>query len=58
MNEKKMFDVFFTRHGYAEVEARSADEAMRIANEMSDWDISWDEDWNPVDVIQQQERSE
>lgn len=58
MAKKKTYDVFFTRNGYAEVEATSADEAMRIANEMSDWDISWDEDWNPVDVIPQQERSE
>lgn len=47
----RTFGVFFTRNGYAEVQATSADEARRIANEKLKYDdVSWDDDWPPTDV--------
>lgn len=40
------YDVFFQREGYAQVEATSPEEAMRIANETLTYDdISWNETW-------------
>ena len=45
------YGVFFSRGGYAEIKAVSADEAMRIADEtMKVEEVSWDEDWHPTDV--------
>ena len=45
------YGVFFTRGGYAEIKAVTADEAMRIADEtMKVDDVSWDEDWHPTDA--------
>ena len=47
----RTFGVFFTRNGYAEVQATSADEARRIADEELKYDdVSWDDDWLPTDV--------
>ena len=47
----RTFGVFFTRNGYAEVQATSADEARRIANDKLKYDdVSWDDDWPPTDV--------
>jgi glycyl-tRNA synthetase alpha subunit len=40
------YGVFFQREGYAEVQATSPEEAMRIADEtLTDGDVSWNEDW-------------
>ena len=47
----RTFEVFFSRNGYAEVQAASAEEARRIADEeMKFDDVSWDDDWHPTDV--------
>lgn len=47
----RTFEVFFSRNGYARVEATSAKEAMRIADKTLKYgDISWDDDWHPTDV--------
>ena len=43
----RTFEVFFSRNGYAQVEAASAEEAMRIADKTLKYgDISWDDDWH------------
>lgn len=45
------YEVFFSRKGYAVVQATSAEEALRIAdNELKYDDVSWDDDWHPTDV--------
>ena len=42
----RTYGVFFQRDGYAEVQATSPEEAMRIADEtLADGDISWNGDW-------------
>ena len=47
----RTFEVFFSRNGYAQVEAASAEEAMRIADKTLKYgDISWDDDWHPTDA--------
>ena len=47
----RTFEVFFSRNGYAEVQAASAEEARRIADEEMKYDdVSWDDDWHPTDV--------
>ena len=47
----RTFEVFFSRNGYAEVQAASAEEACRIADEEMKYDdVSWDDDWHPTDV--------
>ena len=47
----RIFDVFFSRNGYAQVEATSAEEAMWIADKTLKYgDISWDDDWHPTDA--------
>lgn len=45
------YEVFFSRNGYAVVQAVSAEEARRIADtELKYDDVSWDDDWHPTDV--------
>lgn len=45
------YGVFFSRCGYAQVIAPSAEEAMRIADErLTCDDVSWDDDWPVTDV--------
>ena len=45
------YGVFFSRCGYAQVMATSAEEAMRIADErLTCDDVSWDDDWPVTDV--------
>lgn len=52
----RTYDVFFVRNGYAQVEAKSAQEAICIANrECSLDDVSWDEDWNATDAQLEEE---
>lgn len=47
----RTFEVFFSRNGYAEVRAASAEEALRIADEEVKYDdVSWDDDWHPTDA--------
>ena len=47
----RTFEVFFSRSGYAKVQATSELEAFRIADEkLKSYDISWDDDWHPTDV--------
>lgn len=47
----RTFGVFFARCGYAQVKAKSAQDAMRIADlELKHDDISWDDDWHPTDA--------
>lgn len=47
----RTYEVFFSRNGYARVEATSTEEAMRIADKtLKCGDISWDDDWRPTDV--------
>ena len=47
----RTYDVFFARSGYAQVKAKSAQDAIRIANRECSLDgISWDEDWNATDA--------
>ena len=47
----RTFEVFFSRNGYAEVQAASAEEARRIADKELKYDaVSWDDDWHPTDV--------
>lgn len=47
----RTFGVFFTRCGYAQVKAKNAQEAMRIADlELKHDDISWDDEWHPTDA--------
>ena len=47
----RTFEVFFSRNGYAEVQAASVEEARRIADEVMKYDdVSWDDDWHPTDV--------
>lgn len=42
----RTYGVYFQRDGYAEVQATSPEEAMRIADEtLTSEDISWNEDW-------------
>lgn len=48
----KKFDVFFTRNGYAQIEAETQEEAERIAQQLKYDDVSWDDDWNPVDIVE------
>ncbi len=48
---KRKYGVFFTRHGYAEIEAESPDEAMKLADETITADeVSWDDDWPCTDA--------
>ena len=45
------YGVFFSRNGYAQVMATSAEEAMRIADDqLTCDDVSWDDDWPVTDV--------
>ena len=45
------YEVFFSRNGYAVVQAASPEEAWRIADEELKYDdVSWDDDWHPTDV--------
>ena len=45
------YEVFFSRNGYAVVQAVSPEEARRIADEELKYDdVSWDDDWHPTDV--------
>ena len=45
------YSVFFSRNGYAEVMAKSPDEARRIGDEELKYDdVSWDDDWNVTDI--------
>lgn len=45
------YEVFFSRNGYAVVQAASPEEARRIADEELKYDdVSWDDDWHPTDV--------
>lgn len=45
------YEIFFSRNGYAVVQAASAEEARRIADEELKYDdVSWDDDWHPTDV--------
>ena len=47
----RTYEVFFSRNGYARVEATSAEEAMQIADKTLKYgDISWDDDWRPTDA--------
>lgn len=47
----RTFDVFFTRSGYAQVEAINAQEAKRIADAtLTLDDVSWDDDWPATDA--------
>ena len=48
----KKFDVFFTRNGYAQIEAETKEEAERIADQLKYDDVSWDDDWNAVDILE------
>lgn len=51
MMSKKMYGVFFTHHGYAEIEAESAEEAMKLADETIPFDeVTWDDDWSCTDA--------
>lgn len=53
---KKKFTVFFTKNGYAEIEAESREEAEQIADQMIKLDdVSLDDDWNVVDIIETEE---
>ena len=46
------YDVFFSRGGYAQVRAASADEARRIADTtLTEKDIAWDDDWPATDAL-------
>lgn len=48
---KQTYGVFFTRHGYAEIEAESAEDAMKLADETISTDkVSWDDDWSCTDA--------
>lgn len=48
---KQTYGVFFTRHGYAEIEAESAEEAMKLADEtITSDEVSWDDDWPCTDA--------
>ena len=45
------YEVFFSRNGYAVVQAASPEEARYIADEELKYDdVSWDDDWHPTDV--------
>ena len=45
------YEVFFSRNGYAVVQAASPEEARRIADEELKYDdVSWDDDWHPTDI--------
>ena len=45
------YEVFFSRNGYAVVQAASSEEARRIADEELKYDdVSWDDDWHPTYV--------
>lgn len=45
----RTYGVFFALEGYAEVEALSEAEAMRIADETLKYgNVSWNEDWHPT----------
>ena len=47
----RSYGVFFSRNGYAQVMATSAEEAMRIADDqLTCDDVSWDDDWPVTDV--------
>ena len=51
MMGKQMYGVFFVRHGYAEIKAESAEEAMKLADETITADeVSWDDDWPCTDA--------
>lgn len=51
MMGKQTYGVFFVRHGYAEIEAESAEEAMRLADEtMTSDEVIWDDDWPCTDA--------
>lgn len=48
----RRYGVFFTRHGYAEIEAESVEDAMRKADETITSDkVSWDDDWPCTDAM-------
>ena len=47
----RLYEVFFSRNGYAVVQAASPEEARRIADEELKYDdVSWGDDWHPTDV--------
>ena len=35
------FDVFFVRYGYAQIEAETKEDAVRIADELDTSDVEW-----------------
>ena len=48
----RRFGVFFSRHGYAEIDAESVEDAMRKADEtITSDEVSWDEDWHCTDAL-------
>ena len=50
------FEVFFSRNGYAVVQATSEKEAFDIAdNKLKYEDVFWDDDWHPTDVQLEEE---
>ena len=48
----KKYDVTFTRFGCANIEATSADEALKIANNLLTNEINWSDDWEVTDVME------
>lgn len=45
-NELSLYDVFYVRYGYCQVEAANEAEARRKAlSDVQEDDISWDETW-------------
>lgn len=48
----KTYDITFARFGYANIEATSADEAFKIANNLLTNEISWNDDWEVTDVME------
>lgn len=50
-NAIRPYGVFFSRNGYAQVMATSAEKARLIADERLTYDeVSWDDDWPATDI--------
>lgn len=51
MNEKKKWEVTVAKSGVIEVEATSADEALKILDEVpTSRAIQWEDSWNIADI--------
>jgi hypothetical protein len=50
INNFKTFDVTVTRLGCIQVQAKTIEEARKLANETSTENVAWDEDWAVTDI--------